>query len=296
MWYWFEVIGQLESRAESYVLITVLAAKGSTPRDSGTKMVVTADQCYLTIGGGHLEFSAVARARELLVCDQPQQKFERFPLGAKLGQCCGGDVTLLFESFMPTRLNIMLFGAGHVGKALMPILAQLPCRLTWVDNRENEFPPHIPANVTRLYSDSPATEVACMPANSYYIVMTHNHPLDFEITEAILRRADARYLGLIGSETKWKRFQMRFAHRGCEPEFYQQVRCPVGLSAVPGKMPIEVAVSVAGEIIAEYHRDQRQHSTQQAISWRQLKDLTSDESPSKNTQQQSVNEKQHECK
>lgn len=273
---WQRAVSELESRGAAYVLITVLGARGSTPRNSGVKMVVSADKNYGTIGGGHLEFNAIAIATELLKKPQNHQQIEHFPLGAKLGQCCGGSTTLLFESFPGSGLNIMLFGAGHVGRALAPILAQLPCRLHWVDSREEAFPAELPDNVNKICSDTPAAEAGVMPAGGYYIVMTHNHAQDFEITTAILEKGDARYLGLIGSATKWRRFQLRFEHRGHPPAFYAPVRCPVGLPQVPGKQPIEIAVAVAGEIIAEYHQDVPERATQQGISWRELKKLTTE--------------------
>ncbi len=273
---WYEIVNQLAEQGEAYVIVTVLGARGSTPRDSGTKMVVAATETYCSIGGGHLEYKAISIAKELLADSKAEQRIEHFPLGAKLGQCCGGSATLLFESFSAVELNIMLFGAGHVGKSLAGILAQLPCRLHWVDGREAEFPAQLPSNVVKVVNDCPADEVAAMPANSYFIIMTHNHPLDFAITETVIKKGDARYIGLIGSETKWKRFKMRFDHRQYEKSVYEQVRCPVGLSDVPGKLPVEVAVSVAAEVIGEVHRHKASRSNQQGIGWRELKALNSE--------------------
>lgn len=278
---WYETVNQLEGRGERYVLITVMGARGSTPRNSGTKMIVTENKNYATIGGGHLEFKAIATANKMLqqlaepageIADQ--QKIVHFPLGAKLGQCCGGSVTLLFELFAGSQLNIMLFGAGHVGKSLAAMLAQLPCKLFWVDSREDQFPDEVPANVEKIISDCAADEVASMPAKSYYIVMTHDHSLDFEITENILKRDDAGYVGLIGSAHKWQRFEQRFEHRQYSEKFYAPVHCPVGLEQVPGKLPVEVAVSIAAEIIQQYHCEKAERDVQQGVSWCELKVLT----------------------
>ena len=269
--HWTDAAKELEHSGKAYVLLTLLGARGSTPRESGTKMLVTEDRIECTIGGGHLEYKAIEIARQMLESGEAEQRIENFPLGARLGQCCGGSTSVLFESFPGPRVNIMLFGAGHVGKSLVTILGQLPCRVRWVDNRDNEFPQQLPANIDRLLSDAPAEEVSSMPAGSYYIVMTHKHPLDFAITEAAIKRGDARYIGLIGSDTKWRRFCMRFEHRGYSPEQYQQVHCPVGLEQVPGKLPMEVATAVAGEIIAEYQCDQDSRPTQRGIGWRELK-------------------------
>ena len=270
---WYEVIKQLESENQDYVLVTVIGTRGSTPRDCGTKMIVSRTKSYATIGGGHLEFKAIEQARQLLTEPQSQQKIEHFPLGAKLGQCCGGHASIMFESFIKTSIDIMLFGAGHVGKALVSILAGLPCRVHWVDSREQEFPDNLSSNISRIVSDSPSDEVKTMPKNSYYVIMTHNHPLDFAISEAILKRNDAHYIGLIGSKTKWKRFQMRFHHKGYTSKLYNSIRCPVGHSDIPGKLPAEVAVSVAGEIISLYHQQQSNQPIQQGIDWRHFKPL-----------------------
>ena len=271
MKHWTDALREFESSGKPYVLLTVLGARGSTPRESGCKMLVSAQSCECTIGGGHLEYKAIAIARQMLSSDQPGQRIENFPLGARLGQCCGGSTSVLFEGFPGAQVNIMLFGAGHVGKALATILGQLPCRVRWVDSREDEFPPHPPANCSPVVSDSPACEVATMPGGSYYVIMTHNHPLDFAITEAAIKRGDARYIGLIGSQTKWRRFCMRFEHRGYEAERVQSVHCPVGLAQVPGKLPMEVATSIAAELIAEYQSGQGQRPTQTGIDWRELK-------------------------
>lgn len=278
---WIEAARQFEDSGRPYVMITVLGSRGSTPRDSGTKMLVGENGTFCTIGGGHLEYKAIEMAQEMLGKPEGEQRIEHFPLGAKLGQCCGGSATLLFESFPGSQVNIMLFGAGHVGKALVAVLGQLPCRVQWVDSREEQFPQQLPDNVSAVLSESPAMEVDSMPAGSYYIVMTHNHPLDFAITEAVVKRGDARYVGLIGSDTKWKRFQMRFEHRDYQPQDFSAVRCPVGLSQVPGKLPMEVAVSIAGEIIAEYQRDLPEAQTQRGVGWRELKNVVAGDSDGK---------------
>ena len=159
----------------------------------------------------------------------------------------------------------MLFGAGHVGKALVPILAQLPCQVTWVDSRAEQFPANIGdyENVVMLISDSPEFEVNSMPANSYFIVMTHNHQMDFDITQAVLKRADFHYLGLIASETKWRRFQQRYKHRDIAAEQVARMNCPIGLRQVGGKLPIEVAVSVSAEIIHTYQAQQAKFAKQE---------------------------------
>jgi xanthine dehydrogenase accessory factor len=270
---WVGALSQLQECGSDYVLITLLGSRGSTPRESGTKMVVSGQASFGTIGGGHLEFKAIEMASDMLKQADPQQKIEYFPLGPGLGQCCGGSTTVLFESFKGSRFNIMLFGAGHVGLALTDILKQLPCRLHWVDNRESLHPASLPTNVVPVISDRPAEEVADMPPGSYYLIMTHNHQLDFEILEAVLNRGDAHYVGLIGSDTKWRRFKMRMEHKAYPAEFYSQVHCPVGLSEVPGKRPIEVAVSIAGELIALNNAQESAPTKHRGVSLREARQI-----------------------
>ena len=249
--HWAAYVRDCEAAARPYVIATLLGAQGSTPRDSGTKMVISLDGCCGTIGGGQLEYAVQQRALALIGAGETAQRLENFPLGEKLGQCCGGATSVLLECFLPTRLPTYLFGAGHVGRALAPLLAQLPLQLHWVDARDAEFPEQLPDGITKHVSDEPLELIVDAPAGAAFIVMTHQHPLDFALTEAILRRGDAGYVGLIGSRSKWRRFELRLAHRGLDDATIARVRCPIGLAAVPGKRPAEIAVSVAAELIAQ---------------------------------------------
>jgi len=259
---WNSAAYQLSKQGQAYVLVTLVGVSGSTPRNSGTKMVISKDDIFDTIGGGHLEHKTIKHAKKMLAAGKDSQHLEHFQLGSNLGQCCGGNASVLFECFAAVGVNIMLFGAGHVGKALVPILAQLPCQVTWVDSRDEQFPTNLGTNldayhnVHKVVSEEPELEVANMPENSYYIVMTHNHQMDFEISQAILKRGDFNYLGLIASDTKWRRFQQRYKHRDIDQKQVARMNCPIGLSDVGGKLPMEVAVSVSGEIIKFYQAEQ----------------------------------------
>lgn len=290
---WTAAVHQLNKQGKAYVVATIVGVTGSTPRNSGTKMVITHEDIFDTIGGGHLEHKVIKHAHKLLNSAEACQQLEHFQLGAQLGQCCGGDASVLFECFSATGANIILFGAGHVGKALIPILAGLPCSITWVDSRAEQFPDDVDAyaNVTAIVSENPAEEVAVMPANSYYIVMTHNHQLDFDISHNILKRADFAYSGLIASDTKWRRFQQRFQHRDIDKSLVARMNCPIGLTQVQGKLPMEVAVSVAGEIIQLYQSKQalesnpeankqkntKRQSSKRGIGWQEFKSLVNHE-------------------
>jgi len=219
---WIGVLHQLREKRQSCVLITVLSEHGSVPRDSGSKMVVTQQESYLS-------------------------------LGARLGQCCGGKTTLLFEPLLQAQPEIYLFGAGHVGQALVNLLATLPCHVNWIDSRPAQFS-HVPAGVMTLQPDDPLDCVTQAPAGSYFIIMTHHHPLDFDLCEAVLKRGDFHYAGVIGSATKNQRFRYRLAGKGVASEPLARLRCPIGLPDVKGKLPAEIAVAIAGEIISVYQQ------------------------------------------
>jgi len=292
---WNSAAYQFSKQGRAYVLVTLVGVSGSTPRNSGTKMVISKDETFDTIGGGHLEHKVTKHAQKMLIAGKNEQHLEHFQLGTHLGQCCGGNASVLFECFAAVGVNIMLFGAGHVGKALIPILAQLPCQITWVDNREAQFLDNIDSyhNIQKIVSEEPETEVASMPENSYFVVMTHNHQMDFDISQAILKRGDFRYLGLIASDTKWRRFQQRYKHRDIDQTQVERMNCPIGLAEVGGKLPMEVAVSVAAEIINIYQREEKLQliqeqqtqkrksnvnlksspASQQGIKWKEFKQI-----------------------
>ncbi|WP_434456761.1 xanthine dehydrogenase accessory protein XdhC [Stutzerimonas urumqiensis] len=250
---WIDALAELQQQGEPCVLVTIVEERGSTPRNAGSKMVVSRTRLYDTIGGGHLEYKVQQIARDMLENRTRETRLERFSLGASLGQCCGGATVVLFEPMGQPQAQIAVFGAGHVGRALVPLLASLPCKVRWIDSRESEFPEQLPRGVHKVVSEDVVDEVSEMPAGSYFIVMTHNHQLDLELTAAILERNDFTYFGLIGSKSKRAKFEHRLRDRGFQPETVQRMRCPMGIAEVKGKLPVEIAVSIAGEVIAIYN-------------------------------------------
>lgn len=257
---WIRALADLQQQGEPSVLVTLIEEQGSTPRNAGAKMLISASQIYDTIGGGHLEFKAIHIAREMLAAHSQGPHVQRFSLGASLGQCCGGVAVLLFEPMGQVQAQIAVFGAGHVARALVPLLASLPCRVRWIDSREQEFPALIPAGVRKIVCEDPIDEINTLPAGCYCIVMTHNHALDLELSAALLKRNDFAYFGLIGSKTKRMKFEHRLRERGISAAPLQRMRCPMGLNEVKGKLPIEIAISIAGEIIATYNAHFGQHT------------------------------------
>ena len=167
--------------------------------------------------------------------------------GAQAGALMADDV--LLERIAPPAFEVVLFGAGHVGRALARVLGELPVSLTWVDSREAEFPPDAAANVRTRLTQDPEDEVARAAAGTAFLVMTHSHALDQDLCERILRRGDFAYLGLIGSGTKRARFEQRFAARSLDAGLVGRMTCPIGVPGVTGKEPGVIAVAVAAQLM-----------------------------------------------
>lgn len=160
-----------------------------------------------------------------------------------------GAATVLLERVQPSDFNVVLFGAGHVGTALARVLATLPCRVTWVDDRDARFPADSPANVRTVRTDDPVAEVANAAPGAFVLVMTHSHGLDLDICAAVLARADFRYFGVIGSDTKRRTFARRLAERGFDDEAIARLRCPIGIEGLKSKDPAVIAIAVAAELL-----------------------------------------------
>ena len=254
------------------VLVQVAAAQGSVPREAGAWMAVFADSVVGTIGGGHLEHEAIARAQATLATsgkssgpEKPAPVVVRWALGPSLGQCCGGVVQLNFErvsagdlaelsqKLAVRRTPVALFGGGHVGQALARVLASLPFRLTWIDSREGIFPPDVPAQVACEHSEPVQAAVPGLASGSRVLVMSFSHAEDLEIVASCLlrqrRHADLPYIGLIGSQTKWAAFRHRLEARGFGARELAHITCPIGISGITGKAPEVIAVAVAAQLL-----------------------------------------------
>jgi xanthine dehydrogenase accessory factor len=258
-----ETMRRLLAMGEPSILMTVASALGSTPREAGARMLVEANRSSGTIGGGRLEHEAIAAARRLIESGGLLEKME-VPLGPRIGQCCGGHVTVRLEranADILARLDriereelaglpaVYLFGAGHVGKAIATALAQLPLRLIWVDSRAEEFADVLPAGVTKIVAADPPARVRAADPGGYFLILTHSHALDFDLAEAALRRGDAAYAGLIGSATKRRRFERWYVARGGRPGDLQRLICPIGAGLKRDKRPPVIAAMVAAELL-----------------------------------------------
>jgi len=253
---WIEKLSELRSARRACAMVVVTDLAGSGPREAGARMLVALtasgapELAHGTIGGGNLELQALSHAGELLRAGKALSESVAYPLAEKTGQCCGGKVTLFFETFPWTRRRIVIFGAGHVAQAIAGLSAYLNADLLLIDAREeHEIVPALPRGraFELLCVDQPEAEVDAMPRETLVLVMTHSHALDLEIIARATPRGFA-YLGLIGSERKWTRFRARLAQRGLSEAQIASVRCPIGLSK-HSKEPSAIAISVAAELL-----------------------------------------------
>jgi len=335
---WATIAGAL-ARHGRCAMVTVVDTQGSAPRDAGARMIVMPDGGFHgTIGGGALEWRALADARTLLAEDAPQARLRRQALGPELGQCCGGSVRLLIEVFdgtmadeiaelstreasgsfatiarlsqslVPAKAGIQrgaskepgsplsrgradgyrgalsrtiveptgnrpveiaadgiisetfarhtrplwLFGAGHVGRALVLALAPLPFEVTWVDPRREAFPAATPGNVRSVHLTDPAVALAGAPQHAFVLVMTHSHALDLALVHAALEPERFAYVGLIGSATKRSRFRKRLGDLKLSAQSISQLACPIGLAGIASKAPAAIAASVAADLLIRH--------------------------------------------
>ena len=252
-------------RERDCVLVEVTGAAGSTPRDTDAWMLVAPESLFGTIGGGQLEYMAIDHGRRALKRgDAPEAM--TIPLGPEIGQCCGGRVALAFTRIdreraamliersdleIASRPHVYVFGAGHVGDALTMALSLVPVRTVLVDTRENELSAvaDIPGIETCLTA-MPEAVVRDAPPGSAFVILTHDHALDFLIAAEALRRDDASYVGMIGSKTKRSTFKNWLSREIGRPDLFDRLVCPIGGTTVKDKRPAVIAALAAAEVMA----------------------------------------------
>ena len=224
---WLQDLRALHGQREAAVVATHIA-------DQQRKFVITADSAFgMAAADADDDFLSQARAG-LSSRRMPQHNDGWF-----------------LELVVGSDLNIAVFGAGHVGAAVVQSLSALDCNIRWIDSRRNVFR-RVPANVRTVETSDPALEVAAMPATSFYLVMTHSHAIDFEVCDRILRRADVAYCGLIGSLSKRRRFEKRYRAQGMPDATLANLICPIGVAGISGKKPAEIAVAASAEVLQAY--------------------------------------------
>lgn len=245
---WVQALAEFQATGRPVAVVTVVKVEGSTPRDTGAKMLVTAEGlAWGSIGGGKLEALAIEDARTSLLTGEPA--YHRYPLCVKAGQCCGGNTEIFIEVLGRGPL-LYLFGAGHVGRALCHVLRGTPFAIHLVDPRPEWLEsPELPPGL-RLHGGAWEDFVARAEWSErvYAVVMSHSHDLDLAVIRDLAPRETA-YLGLIGSRTKWARFQSLLKTDGITQGRLDRIRCPIGLDLGDGKSPQEIAIAVAAQLL-----------------------------------------------
>jgi len=294
---WHHIAKALEA-GEACAMVSVLKVEGSAPREVGARLILTSRGFHGTIGGGALEWRALAEAQKKLKGGR-SLTVTSHALGPELGQCCGGRVELLteifdgtgladarkladaensgafatesrlcsdhivrsivtapvrasdvmIEHFGQTRRPLYLFGAGHVGRALVLALAPLPFAIRWIDSRLDAFPAAMPANVEPVLSFNPVLELDSAPEGTFLLVMTHSHALDLAIVEQGLRDERFPYVGLIGSASKRARFLSRLRQTGILENRFSAFKCPIGVEGITSKEPAVIAAATVAELL-----------------------------------------------
>jgi xanthine dehydrogenase accessory factor len=248
MWDWISKASELQRQGEVFALVTLTGSKGSSPRNSGAKFIVLPNgEFFGTVGGGRLEELVIEDSLNCL--EEAISDSHKYGLCVRGKQCCGGTVDTFVE-VIGLGPKLYLFGAGHVGQSLAQTLVGTPYTVHLIDERE-EWIDHkdLPNSVVR-HRDGWKNFVENAEWNSqrtHVAVMTHDHDLDFSLIANIVQRP-AKYIGLIGSQTKWKKFEQRLISDNVNADAIARVNCPIGLP-IGGKAPREVAVSVAAELL-----------------------------------------------
>lgn len=302
-------LGAAIDRHGKAALVSVVSVAGSAPREAGARMIVMPDGSFTgTIGGGTLEWRAIAEAQRALAGEGGASlALTSVALGPDLGQCCGGRVALAIERWgadrraalrllaeaeaagpfhteadivagQPIERRILamgdvpiggarlvkgrleegfgedpralfLFGAGHVGRALVLALAPLPFSVHWIDPRPDAFPARVPANCHCIQQTDAPGALRAAPDGAFVVVMTHSHGLDLAIVHKALADDRFGYVGLIGSASKRARFTRLLGEAGLEGEKIQSMHCPIGIAGIHSKLPAVIAASVASDLL-----------------------------------------------
>jgi xanthine dehydrogenase accessory factor len=265
----------LREQRRAGVLVTVTAVRGHAPREAGAKMVVAADAEWDTIGGGNLEATAVERARALIDAGTSAPETFTMSLSDKAPsehgqQCCGGEVTIVLEPLAVVPA-VAIFGVGHVGLELARILARHDIELHLVDSRAAHVEPSrltpLRDAVARIHvHHSPVPEVVLgqVPAGTHVLIMTHDHAEDAALCDMALRSGHLGSIGLIGSSSKWRRFEVLLRREGHDAAALSRITTPIGLPEIVGKDPATIAVSVAGDLLRRF--ESARAATQPAAS------------------------------
>lgn len=252
----WNVAEELSRQDTPFVVVTLVSVRGGAPQEPGAKAIMTARGLHWgTVGGGKVEARAIDHSREILSRKVTAPELLIWNLQRDIGMTCGGEVTFLFECHRTDSWQVVIYGAGHVGQALVRALEPLDCRLTCIDTRP-ECVERLPAServTRRCVSDLPVS-VAEFGSDTFFVVMTQGHATDVPILETIFRRhPSAPYVGVMGSKVKGIKIRSELKERGIPPEQVSSLHCPIGLT-LGDSTPAEIAISVAAELLQSRDR------------------------------------------
>jgi xanthine dehydrogenase accessory factor len=237
---WVALAQQFDSVGEDWV--RVVTAHESIDKPDNAFFIMNREQKHDALPG-NLAHTGVLDSAESVLNGE---------INICLQQTPAAQESFFIEAVRKTDFQLVLFGAGHVGRAIVNVMQDLPIAIRWIDNRDDQSIPDTPANVAFICTDSPEAEVDAAAANSFFLVMTHDHALDQQLAEQILKRDDFAYFGLIGSLSKRRLFERRMSRRGFDQSHFVRMICPVGIEGIQGKQPAAIAISVAAELMRVY--------------------------------------------
>ena len=246
----------------SLIKAKLITTEGSVPRNKGTIMLITEKYIFGSIGGGQLEYNIINKSKNLLKLKKFKEEIINIPLGPSIGQCCGGYVQVKItkhkngeESFKDEDKikkideNLYIFGAGHIGKELSSRSIDLDFNVNLIDSREEYLKIQKNNKIRNIYAKFPWLLVKNFKKNSFFIILTHSHDHDFKIINEILNLNNFKFIGLIGSKTKMKRFENRLIKLGHNQSLINKIECPIGLKSISSKKPAEIAISIIARLL-----------------------------------------------
>ncbi len=252
----YEQLLALEQEGTAFVFVVLAESLGSTPQDSGAKMLVTTAGLHTgTVGGGKVEAKAIELASEMLQAATAQTRFVNWTLKTDVGMTCGGSVKLYFEPHLAggsgAEWPIWIFGAGHVVRALVPVLAPLVCQLTICDPR-SDWLDRLPraGNIRYRHADQPAELVGEIPDHAFLLCLTKGHSSDRPVLQRALAERNFPYVGVIGSGAKATILRRELIAAGLAPELAKNFHCPIGLPFGTNQTH-EIALSIAAQLLTE---------------------------------------------
>ena len=254
----FNKIQKVKNYKKEVIKAKIINTEGSVPREKGIYMMISKDDIFGTIGGGHLEFLVINKSKDLLKNGIKKSETLNIPLGPGIGQCCGGYVQIQLthhangagsiENSLENN-NLFIFGAGHIGQALSSKSLDLNFNIHLIDSRKNFLLMNKYEDIEYILAKQPWKLIKNLSLNSYFIILTHSHDYDFKIINEILIYKSFKFIGLIGSKTKKNRFLSMLEKNGHEKKLINLIECPVGLKINHSKEPNEIAISILAKLI-----------------------------------------------